>query len=185
MTTDDCYQLGYVVKAHGTKGAVVIFLDVDNPSEYFEMESVFIQKGNELVPFFVEGFESTNQPDKLITYFEEVENIEEANSLKGSKLFLPLEELPELDSQQFYYHDVVGYKIIDEKLGEIGKVKIIYEMPSHDMLAFDIEGKEVMIPLQEPLYQKIDKETKQFHVQLPEGYLDVFVEDPNQKEDEI
>lgn len=185
MNIDDCFQLGYVVKVHGTKGGVVIFLDVDSPSEYFEMESVLIQKDGELVPFFIEGFEPTNQKDKLITYFEDIESIEDASKLKASKLYLPLSELPELDDNQFYYHDVAGYKILDEELGEIGIVKTIYEMPTHNMIAFDIADNEVMIPLQEPLFQGIDKINKNLNVNLPEGYLEVFTSDPNDKSDEV
>ena len=185
MKIDDCYQLGYVVKTHGTKGAVVIFLDVDEPSEYYEMESVFIQKGNELVPFFIEQFEQTNQPDKLITYFEEVETIEQATALKSSKLFLPIDFLPELKDQQFYYHDIIGFKVVDENLGEVGTVNTVQEMQTTDMFVVDIDGVEVMIPIQEPIYQKIDKSKETVFVDLPDGYLDVFLSDPNKKEDEV
>ena len=185
MNIDDCYQLGYVVKIHGTKGGVVIFLDVDDPSVYYQMESVLVQKGTELVPFFIEGFEQTNQPNKLITYFEDIFTIEEANALKGLKLYLPLTELPTLEEDQFYYHDVVGYQIKDDKLGILGEVKTIYEMPTHDMIVTNVGGEEVMIPIQEPLYQGIDKENKIINVSLPEGYVEVFTSDPNQKEDEI
>jgi len=40
MTIDDCYQLGYIVKTHGLKGEVQIYLDVDAPSDYRNLESV-------------------------------------------------------------------------------------------------------------------------------------------------
>ena len=182
MTKDDCYQLGYVVKVHGTKGAVVIFLDVDTPLEYYEMESVFIERDNQLVPFFIEKFEQTNQPDKLITHFEEINTIENANSLKGSKLFLPLSQLPVLNEDQFYYHEVINFDIIDRKLGKIGIIDKIVEMPSNDMILFFINDREIMIPLQEPLYEKIDKKNGNVYVNLPEGYLDIFVEDNNDHE---
>ena len=184
MTIDDCYQLGYVVKVHGTKGAVVIFLDTDDPLEYYQMESLFIQKNGEMVPFFIDGFDKTNQTNKLITYFEGVESIEEAGKLKGSKLFLPLSELPELNKSQFYYHEVNGFKLIDKNLGEIGVLKVIYEMPTNDMLAFDNEGVEIMIPMQEPIFIGVDKEKQEINVNLPDGYLEVFMSDPNQKEED-
>lgn len=184
MNIDDCFQLGYVVKVHGTKGGVVIFLDTDYPEEYYQMESVFIQKDGELIPFFIEGLENTNKPNKLITYFEEIETIQQAQGMKGLKLFLPLTELPPLDSQQFYYHEVNNFKIVDKNKGEIGTLKTIYEMPTNDMLAFDVDGKEIMIPLQEPIYCNIDKEAKVINVDLPDGYLDVFLSDPNQREED-
>ena len=186
MNLDDCYQLGYIVKVHGTNGGVIIFLDTDEPESYYQMESVFVQTNEGLIPFFIEGFEKTNQVNKLITYFEEIETIEQATKLKGSKLFLPLSDLENLDDDQFYYHEITDFSIIDENIGEIGKLKTVYDMPTHDMLAFDYQNKEVMIPIQEPIYKGVDKSKKELYVALPEGYLDVFTSDPNKRdEDEV
>ena len=42
MGFDDCYQLGNVVKTHGLRGEVVIFLDVDHPELYQKMEPVSV-----------------------------------------------------------------------------------------------------------------------------------------------
>lgn len=184
MNVNDCYQLGYIVKVHGTKGGVVIYLDTDQPELYYEMESVFILKNDELIPFFIEGFEPTNQTNKLITYFEDIRTVEQAHTLKGTKMFLPLADLPTLNEEQFYYHEIKGFKIIDSLLGEIGVVKTIYEMPTHDMIVFDFEGNEIMIPIQNPIYKGIDKGLNTIYVHLPDGYLDVFSSDPNQKEED-
>ena len=54
MGFDDCYQLGNVVKTHGLRGELVIFLDVDHPELYQEMESVLVDMNGKLVPFFIE-----------------------------------------------------------------------------------------------------------------------------------
>lgn len=184
MNIDDCYQLGYIVKVHGTKGGVVIFLDTDEPYSYYQMESVFVLTNEGLIPFFIEGFEQTNQDNKLITYFEDIETIEAAQKLKGAKLFLPLDDLEKLDENQFYYHEVKNFEIIDTQLGKIGNVKTIYEMPTQDMLAFDYNDHEIMIPLKEPIYAGINKDKKQIQVNLPEGYLEVFTSDPNKRDDD-
>ena len=55
MHVDDCYQLGYIVKPHGLKGEVQIFIDSDDPQAYQNLELVFVQQGQQLVPFFIES----------------------------------------------------------------------------------------------------------------------------------
>ncbi len=43
MNKADCFHLGYVAKLHGFKGEVSLFLDVTNPSDYQQLDSVFIE----------------------------------------------------------------------------------------------------------------------------------------------
>ena len=54
MKIEDCFQLGYVIKSHGLHGELSIFLDTDFPENYIEMESVYVEFQQKLVPFFVE-----------------------------------------------------------------------------------------------------------------------------------
>ena len=53
MHKDECYQLGHIIKTHGLKGMVKIELDVDDPNNYSKLESVFVEKSGNLVPFFI------------------------------------------------------------------------------------------------------------------------------------
>ena len=93
MKIDDCYQLGYITKTHGTKGEVTAFFDVDFPEDYEDLESVFLLQGGKLVPFFIEGI-SMQQKGKFIIAFEDVTTIAEAEKLKGVELYLPLSACP-------------------------------------------------------------------------------------------
>ncbi|TAF02078.1 MAG: 16S rRNA processing protein RimM, partial [Runella slithyformis] len=34
MTKEDCFRVGHVTRTHGTKGEVIVFLDVDYPEDY-------------------------------------------------------------------------------------------------------------------------------------------------------
>jgi small subunit ribosomal protein S16 len=106
MNIDACYQLGYIVRTHGVKGQVVAFFDVDYPEDYEELESVFLQISGKLVPFFIESLDL--QPDgRILLKLEDVDSIVEAEKLKSVPLYLPLNTLPELGEDQFYFHDVI------------------------------------------------------------------------------
>lgn len=109
MTQENCYLLGYIVRTHGTSGNVVIYLDVDYPDDYEDLESVFVEIKGELVPYFIESLNLQKQSNAIVT-FEDINTIEKAQALVGSSLYLPLESLEELDGDAFYYHDIRGFR---------------------------------------------------------------------------
>ncbi len=174
MTVDDCYQLGYVIKPHGLKGEVQVFLDVDSPGEYETLESVFVQKGQQLVPFFIESIAIGT--GKAIVAFEEVESIEAAAELKGCSLFLPLDNLPDLGSNDFYYHELVGFNLKSTAGEDIGEVKDVLEAGGQDLLAvMHSSNKEILVPLTDELISSLNKEEKKLVMEIPEGLLDVYL----------
>jgi 16S rRNA processing protein RimM len=187
MTIEECFQLGYVVRTHGMKGQVIAFFDVDFPEDYEDLKSLFLLLGGRLVPFFVERVE-LQANSKGILKFEDLNTLEEAERLKGVELYLPLASLPELDEDQFYFHEVVGYTVVDEALGELGTVKAFYDMEYQDLLAMDYQGHEVLIPVQDEIVLHADKEARVLHVNLPEGLVEVYTfpsgPDPEQREGE-
>jgi 16S rRNA processing protein RimM len=53
MKKNDCYYLGTITATYGFKGGLKIFLDVDNPLEYSELESLFVEIDKRLIPFLL------------------------------------------------------------------------------------------------------------------------------------
>ncbi|GGK59417.1 ribosome maturation factor RimM [Rufibacter glacialis] len=183
MTLDACFQLGYIVKAHGTKGQVVAFFDVDFPEEYDELESVFLLINGKLVPFFIDDL---NPQDKgrSILKFEDVNTVADAEKLKGVSLYLPLNQLPELEEDQFYFHEVIGYTVVDKQLGELGTVQTFFDLPNQDLLAMEYQGHEVLIPVQDEIILRTSKEERRLYVNLPEGLLEVYTQPSNRQVEE-
>ena len=184
MKLDDCFELGYIVKTHGVKGQVVAIFVVDYPEDYEELESFFLLMAGKLVPFFIERIEP-QAGAKFILKFEDLNTIAEAEKLKSTTLYLPLSELPELDEDQFYFHETVGYQVIDENLGELGTVKEFYEMPNQDLMAMEYHGHEILIPVADDIILKTDKEAKKMFVKLPEGLMEVYTQPTNRQEEEF
>lgn len=174
MRVEDCYQLGYVIKTHGLKGEVQIFLDVDIPGEYQGMESVFVNQDNSLVPFFLEYIQVGDK--KSIVKFEEIDSIEEASKLVSSQLYLPLDMLPKLPDGKYYFHQLVGLNLIDNGK-TIGEVTQVYEMGPQNLLSVDHNGVEVMVPLSPGIIGKVDFEKFEIQARLPDGLIDIYLED--------
>jgi 16S rRNA processing protein RimM len=176
MNKDQCFQIGRVAKVHGLRGEVNVVLDVDYPEDYEGLEHLFLEQKGRLVPFFLEHF--VIQPGgKALMKFEDLNSLDQVEHLVGLEIYLPLTELPQLEEDQYYYHELIGFEVIDENLGLIGPVQIIYDLETQDLLGVTHKGKEVLIPIQDGIIKKVDKAAKKVYCQLPEGLLDIYLED--------
>jgi 16S rRNA processing protein RimM len=186
MTVDECFELGYLLKPHGLRGAIVANFDVDEPTAYAKLKTVYLAlptAPNKLVEHAVERVQSQTGKRALLK-LRGIERIEDAEPLRGSKLYLPLSELPKLEDDQFYFHDVIGFTVVDEALGELGTVENFYELPQQDVLAMRYQGQEVLIPVVDELISHADMEARKIHVTLPEGLLDVYLKPASREQDE-
>ncbi|MFN6945535.1 MAG: ribosome maturation factor RimM [Cytophagaceae bacterium] len=182
MNIESCFKLGYITKVHGLKGDIVAFLDVDYSEDYIELESVFVEINQQLIPFFIEDFR-IKSPKNVILKFEDTASFEQASELVGKSLFLPLTMLADLEEGQFYYHDVIDYRVEDKKNGQLGIVKAFYEMPGQDLLAMEYQEKEILIPVNDDIILEADHEQKILFVELPDGLIDLYMNEGNEKED--
>ncbi|EAY30549.1 ribosome maturation factor RimM [Microscilla marina] len=176
MNFEDCYEVGYIAKTYGVKGEIHAVFDVDNSEEYREIESIFVVKDRHMVPYFIEQVRFVQGYVRL--KFEEIDDVDQAKMLVGSKLMLPIDVLPETEEEEYYFHDILGYMVVDADKGEIGKVTQLYDSTNQDLIGVTHQGKEVLIPyIKDQIIQKLDHEQKVIVVTLPGGLLDVYLED--------
>lgn len=173
MTKEECYQLGKITKPFGFKGQVVMFLDVDCPDDYTELDSAFIDIKGNLVPYFFK-IENING-NKAIATFEELKP-EEAQALVGHEMYLPLDMLPKLTGNQFYFHEVVGFRVIDEEHGDIGVIQSIIEYPAQPLFQIDKDGTEILIPVIDPIIKNVNRMLKTITIDAPAGLIDLYLQ---------
>lgn len=173
MKVEDCFQLGHISKPHGINGELILVIDSDHPEAYENLESVFVDIKQKLVPFFIEKIRLNGNRAQI--KFDGIDEIEEAESLKGKEVYLPLSQLPELSEDQYYYHEIIGFSVTDKTKGTIGEVINIYEANGNDLLVVNYRGHEVLIPLQDEVVIEVDKARKMVSVDLPAGLLEIYL----------
>lgn len=172
MTKDECYRLGNITKPFGYKGQMVFYLDVDSPQDYADLDSVFIETKTGLVPYF---FKVDNiNGNKAVVTFEDL-TPDEAHALAGHDLYLPLDLLPKLTGNQFYFHEVIGFRVVDSQYGDIGALQSIIEYPAQPLFQIDKEGKEILIPIIDPVIKLVDRENKTLHIDAPNGLIELYL----------
>ncbi|MDX1904380.1 MAG: ribosome maturation factor RimM [Thermonemataceae bacterium] len=176
ISREDCYELGKILKPHGLKGEVSVFLDVDSPEEYEQMDSVIVELEGELIGFEVEKVRILpNKPKVALLKLADIDSIEDTEELIGANLLLPLDVLPSLDDTHFYFHEIIGFEIVDAKKGLLDKVETVYSFAEGSLLVMMYQGKEVLIPINDETITNVDRKAKRLHVNLPEGLLEVYL----------
>ena len=173
MDKRQCFELGYLGKVHGLDGSLMAVLDVDQPERYQKLDAVFVEQGNQLVPFLIRKT-SGRKGSQLILSLEGVNTDDQAMKLRGCKLWLPEAALPKPGKDQFYYHELVGAQVEDEHYGKLGKVKEILDLPQQTLASMDWQGTEVLFPLHEQILLSFDRASAILKTSLPEGLLEVY-----------
>lgn len=170
----DCFYLGHTIKLHGYKGEVNIKLDVDNPAEYKELESVFIEINEQLIPFFIKKMDIKDKGFAVVT-FEGVENLEQAEKILNKEIYLPLSILPPLMGNKFYYHEIIDFSVEDKNHGRIGTVKQVLDFPHQAILQVFKDGKEILIPVNDEIILNVDRIEQLILINAPSGLIDLYL----------
>ena len=174
MRKEDCFYLGKIAKKFSFKGEVLAYLDTDEPELYENLESVFVECNKHLVPFFIET-SSLHKNDFLRVRFEDVTTEEEAEALLGNDLYLPLSMLPKLSGNKFYFHEVRGFEVEDQRLGVVGKIQSANDSTAQPLFEVLNGAVEILIPMIDHFLVKIDRENKKVVMNLPEGLIEMYL----------
>jgi 16S rRNA processing protein RimM len=175
MTKDDCFYLGIIARKHSYKGEIVIALDTDEPEIYANLEAVFIELNNKLIPFFVENIK-LQKGNQLRIKFEGVNTEKEAEIILKRATYLPLTSLPKLDGDKFYFHEVIGFTIEDINFGTVGKIVSINDNTSQHLFVINNGDTQILIPLIDEFIKKVDRKQQKIIVETPEGLIQMYLD---------
>jgi len=176
--------VGLIRKAQGIRGEVVVEPLTDKPDVLFASGSrVFAgtTDGEVAVARDVRGEDeiptltiARSQPFKkgLIVQFEELQDRDSAELWRGRYLLARFSELPPLQDDEAYLHDLTGMKVVSADGAEIGEVAAFYELPQGIMLDVTTSRGSVLIPYRAEIIVRTDLETRSIVMDDKLGLLD-------------
>ncbi len=174
MRKEDCFYLGKIAKKFSFKGEVLAFLDTDEPELYVNLESVFVDINETLIPFFIEE-SSLHKNDFLRIRFEDMSTEEDAEDIMNCGIYLPLKMLPKLEGNKFYFHEVIGFTINDRRLGDIGTIESINDSTAQPLFEVKFNGRELLVPMIDQFLVEIDRQNHVVKMDLPEGLVEMYL----------
>ncbi|WKW47093.1 ribosome maturation factor RimM [Myroides sp. JBRI-B21084] len=174
MRKKDCFYLGKIAKKFSFKGEVLVYLDTDEPELYTELESMFVEINGHLVPFFIDKA-SLHKEKFLRTQFEDVDSEDAADDIVGKDVYLPLTMLPTLEGNKFYYHEVVGFDAIDQRLGNFGTILRISDNGVQALFEVQKDDAVILIPLIDEFIIEVNRTNKSILFNTPQGLIDLYL----------
>jgi 16S rRNA processing protein RimM len=168
--------IGRTKKAHGLTGEIKMHIEEQYIEDFLKNERIFIDVRGTKVPYFVANVRGTNE---FIVHLEEVNDREVAQTLQSREICLREKDLipddereMEMENEGLEYAHLIGYVLSDQRLGDIGPIDEVLEMPQQEMAFLKYQGREALVPLNPHLIIQVDDKTRKVLMDLPEGLLD-------------
>lgn len=143
-----------VASAHGVRGHVKVKCFLEDPST-LKSFSPFTNEAADKT-YKVEKVFSQDK-DLLIISLEGVSDRNAAESLKGEKLMLSIEQLPKLSEGTFYHRDLIGLSVKSSGNKSLGEVQALYNFGAGDLLEVKISNDGLqMIPFTEAFVPEVN-----------------------------
>ena len=140
----DLVTIGVILGAHGVRGDVRVKSFTAEPEAVFDYAPLLSDRGDVLIdPIAVR-----TGKDHFIVSPKNKRQKEEWDGMKGSKLCVPREALPEVDEDEFYIEDLVGLDVYAGGETPLGRVKAVLNHGASDLVEIQVAGgsKPVLIP---------------------------------------
>jgi 16S rRNA processing protein RimM len=166
----DTIPIGYVRKAHGIRGDVLVRGLVGDADQRF-VDGVGL--ASEEPPRTFAVVTATPHAGDYIIHLEGVDTRTDAEALVGTQFVIPRSERRTLDDDEWWVEDLVGCRVVDVDGTELATVTDVVTGAAQDRLAVvTVSGATGEIPFVDPLVLSVDVEQGRIVVDLPPGLLD-------------
>ena len=169
-------RIGRVIKTHGVVGAILVAPDSEDPTRLLELKSVGIGASPNRTTWHDVTGSSLHHVKKhtgIVFHLQNIDAIEQAQSLVGSNVYVPETELPALDDGSFFLDDLRGLQVKTIDGQAVGRIREWRDYPSQVMLVIESDSKESLVPLVIPeIVSEIDLENGVVTLENWEGLID-------------
>jgi 16S rRNA processing protein RimM len=168
MADVDPVEVGRFGKAFGVLGWIKV-ISFTIPEDNILKFKPWLIKKNGLWKeiYFVD---SKRHAGSIVVKLSGCDSPEKASEFTNIKIAVKREQLPELEDNERYWHDLVGLKVINKAGDELGVVQNLIETGSNDVLVVMGE-KRILIPYTSEVVVRVDLQDKLIMVDWEKDYL--------------
>lgn len=165
--------VGLIRKAHGLDGEVLVELMTGDPDQVFVVGRTLRVAGAGVPgPDRLELAGVRRHKGGMLLRFREIPDRTAAESLRGRELALAQEELRDLDEDEFFLHELVGFTVVRTDGEPVGDVATSYETGAQLLLGVTAGDEELLIPFGRQLVTEVDREGRRIVIDPPPGLLE-------------
>lgn len=139
VVSSDLVCLAEITSPHGIRGNVKLKTYTQNSAD-IALYKVLKDRSGAVFKF---RLISTPTPYSAVVALQGVDNRNQAEMLRGIKLYVTRAELPELEEEEFYHTDLIGMDVLDQQGNLVGQVQAVQNHGAGDFLDILTIAKEV------------------------------------------
>jgi 16S rRNA processing protein RimM len=164
--------VGRIARAHGIRGQVIVNADTDFPESRFRPGAeLFVERAGRVEPLTLTTVRFQN--GRPVVGIAGVETMNDAETLAGCELRVPIDRLAELPPGTYYRHDLIGCRVETTTGAPVGIVDDVEGTVGGSRLVVKGARGEILIPLAAHICTAVDADAKRIVIDPPEGLLDL------------
>nr|WP_320115346.1 ribosome maturation factor RimM [uncultured Desulfuromonas sp.] len=172
FTPQDLFHAGTIIGTHGLRGDLKIRPLTSGSRALLEATRVeLVCRDSRRVVADVR--KSSWHKQVILLVLKGFEHISKVEAFVGAEVYMAFDELPDLDDDSLYWHQLEGLQVVDKQAGVLGVLTSLLETGGHDVYVVEGPHGDVMFPAVDALIEEIDLEQGIMHVDLPEGLIEV------------
>ena len=159
--------VGAIAGAFGVKGEVRLKSFTSIPEAIADYAPLLTEEGEKKFDVVITG----EIKNGLSARMSGVVSKEEADKLKGTRLFVPRERLPELLEDEYYHTDLIGLIVQNLEGSNIGRITSVLNHGASDLLEIENkrENRSVLVPFTREIIPKVDIKNSLVVIDPPKG----------------
>lgn len=167
--TDGRICVGAIMGAFGTNGEVRLKSFTAEPQDVAAYAPITSEDGTQTFELRI------TRPVKggFAARVSGVRYRDQAEALRGVRLFVPRTALPSLPDDEFYHSDLIGLSVFDTGGQKIGRVKAVQDFGATDILEVQRPGApDILLPFTAEVVPTVDIAAGRIIADPPEGALE-------------
>ena len=167
------YKIGKLVASFGLKGELVLLHTLGKKTSLKGLAVLFTEdKQQSFFPWFIESAKIKSD-EEVYLKLEGIDSKEAAAALSQREVWLPEPDFKKFAAKSAPV-SLLGYTVINDEQA-LGEILELIEQPHQLLCRLEMNGKEVLIPLNESTLLKVNHRKKQVLVTLPDGLLEIYL----------
>lgn len=164
---DELIVLGKIFSVHGVRGEVKVYSFTDPLDNVLDYPRWTLTRDGEVKQ--VEVASGRVQGKFLVVKLKGLDDRDVARTYAGFEIRVPESELPELEEDEFYWHQLEGLFVINQDGQLLGKVDHLLETGANDVMVVkpctgSLDDRERLLPYTEQCVQAIDLDAGEMRV---------------------
>lgn len=162
---------GYVRRAHGIRGDVVVRGLVEDANDRLVTDAAFDTNEDTRRALTVETVNKVG--DDFRIHFRGIDDRDTAETLKGVQLMMDIRDRRLLDAGEWWPEDLIGCQVRDIDGSVVGDViEVILAGVQDRLVVTRSDGARGEIPFVEALVPTVDPDAREITVDLPDGLFE-------------